>query len=193
MYIYEAVGIEQGIPIDHLSATVEGDLDPRGVAGVNVNPRVREFRVTVNVAGPTDEEAEMMAEAVRVRCPIFTTLSRSAPIHITNNVIGTQRAGVVLQVGFTYDLDADAYVAEVAPLAEDFAAVEGLSWKIWIINEEEHRAGGIFLFEHGAALVDFLESELFEAVATHPDLSDYTVEAFNIMEHESAITYGPIR
>lgn len=193
MYIYEAVGIEQDIPIDHLSATVEADLDPRGVAGLDVDPRVREFRLTLNVAGPTEDEAAMMAEAVQTRCPIFTTLGRAAPIHITNNVIGTQRAGVVLQVGFTYDLDADAYVAEVAPLAEFFAAVEGLSWKIWIINEDENRAGGIFLFEHGDALVDFLESDLFEAVATHPDLSDYSVEMFHILEHESAITYGPIR
>ncbi|MCB0184329.1 MAG: OsmC family protein, partial [Caldilineaceae bacterium] len=88
MYIYEAVGIEEGITTDNLSATVTGQLDGRGVAGAAVNPRVRAFDVTMNVDGPTAEEAAMMAEAFSQRCPIYTTLALSAPISVTNVVDG---------------------------------------------------------------------------------------------------------
>ncbi|MCB0144343.1 MAG: OsmC family protein, partial [Caldilineaceae bacterium] len=70
MYIYEAVGIEQEIETSNLSATVQGEIDPRGVAGAPVNPRVRAFHVTMNVDGPTPEEAAMMAAAFSQRCPI---------------------------------------------------------------------------------------------------------------------------
>ena len=72
------------IALNAINATVEADLDPRGVAGADVDPRIRAFRVTMNVDGPTMEEAEMMAEEYSKRCPIYTTFERSAPIEVTN-------------------------------------------------------------------------------------------------------------
>ncbi|MCB0131221.1 MAG: OsmC family protein, partial [Caldilineaceae bacterium] len=81
--IYEAVANEEGISLNSINATVEADLDPRGVAGADVNPRIRAFRVTMNVDGPTAEEAEMMAEQYSRRCPIYTTFERAAPIEVT--------------------------------------------------------------------------------------------------------------
>lgn len=86
--IYEAVARDEGIALNAINATVEADLDPRGVAGAPVNPRIRAFRVTMNVDGPTLEEAEMMADEYRARCPIYTTFERSAPIEVTNVVMG---------------------------------------------------------------------------------------------------------
>ena len=41
----------------------------------------------------------------------------------------------------------------VAPLAEQYAAVPGLRWKIWIINEAEGEAGGIYLFDDEESLM----------------------------------------
>gem|GEM_PF-1541627 len=87
--VYEAVARENEIALDAVNATVEADFDPRGVAGANVDPRVRAFRVTMNVDGPTMEEAAMMAEQFTRRCPIYTTLIRSAPIEVTNVLIGS--------------------------------------------------------------------------------------------------------
>lgn len=85
--IYEAVANEEGIALNSINATVEADLDPRGVAGADVDPRIRAFRVTMNVNGPTVEEAEMMAEQYSQRCPIYTTFERAAPIEVTNVVM----------------------------------------------------------------------------------------------------------
>ena len=38
LYIYEAVAAENHIPFNHASGTATGELDPRGVAGADVNP-----------------------------------------------------------------------------------------------------------------------------------------------------------
>ena len=94
LYIYEAVAVENHIAFNHASGRAGGELDPRGVAGADLNPRVRAFTMTINVEGPTAEEAAMMAEAVAQRCPIFTTLNKSAPITVTNIVYGAAQEPV---------------------------------------------------------------------------------------------------
>ena len=191
--IYEAVAIEEGITLNDINATVEADLDPRGVAGAPVNPRIRAFRVTMNVDGPTMEEATMMAEQFSQRCPIYTTFERSAPIEVTNVLMGAEATGVILEVDFTYDFEtAEEYIAEVSPLAEQFAAVEGLIWKAWTINEETQRAGAVYLFASAEARTAYLESDLAAMVASHPALSDFRVQEYAVMAAESLITHAPV-
>lgn len=80
--VSEAVAKEKEIPLRAASIRVEGDLDPRGVRGQPVDPRLQAFRVTLDVTGPTQEQAEMLASAFQQRCPIYTTLVRSAPIDL---------------------------------------------------------------------------------------------------------------
>jgi len=194
--IYEAVAIEQGIALHAINATVEADLDPRGVAGADVDPRIRAFRVTMNVDGPTMEEAEMMAAEYSARCPIYTTYERSAPIEVQNVLMGSETiadTSVILEIDFTYDFaTGEEYIAEVAPLAEQFAAVEGLRWKAWTLNAEEKRAGAVYLYESAEARTGYLESELAAMVASHPALSDFRVQEYAIMNAESSITHAPI-
>lgn len=191
--VYEAVAREQDIALNAINATVEADLDPRGVAGADVNPRIRAFRTTMYVDGPTIEEAEMMADEWRARCPIYTTYERSAPIEVTNVLIGAEESSVILEVDFTYDFaTAETYVAEVAPLAEAYAAVEGLVWKAWTLNEEEQRAGAVYLFASADTRTAYLESDLAAMVASHPALSDFRVQEYSIMAAESMVTHAPV-
>ncbi len=196
--IYEAVARENDIPLDAVDATAEADLDPRGVAGANVDPRIRAFRVTVNVDGPTAEEAAMMAEQFSQRCPIYTTLERAAPIEVTNVVAGEDTAAMsegtaVLDVTFTYDFDtADEYVAEVSPLAEQFAAVPGLVWKTWTLNPETKRAGAVYLFENAEIRQEYMDGDLFGAVKSHPALSDYRIRTYDVMGDESLVTFATL-
>ena len=101
LMIYEAVSKEQGIPLHFAKATVEADLDPRGVAGADVDPRIRAFRVNMYISGPSAEEAEMMADEFSTRCPIFTTFERSAPIEITHTFV-TAAGHIVREVDFSF-------------------------------------------------------------------------------------------
>ena len=82
-FVYETAAQEQGIPLTEIAATVEGDFDPAGVKDGSVNPRIQAMRVHMDLSGATEEQAEMLAEEFKARCPMYTTLIRSTPIVIT--------------------------------------------------------------------------------------------------------------
>ncbi len=100
--------------------------------------------------------------------------------------------GKILQLNFKFNVTKAEYEGAVSPLADKFAAVAGLRWKIWIMNESKTEAGGIYLFEDEASLKTFLEGELAAAVSNHPALSDMSVKEFDIMDAITAITRGPV-
>jgi hypothetical protein len=98
----------------------------------------------------------------------------------------------IMQLNFRYDVSAEDYIDTVTPLAEQFASLPGLRWKIWMINPEASEAGGIYLFEDDAALQNFLDGKLAAAVTSHPALRDFSVKPFKVMEEQTAVTRGPV-
>jgi len=84
-FVYEKAAEELDIPLQGITATAEGDFVPAGVKDGSVNPRLQAFRVNMAVSGVTTEQADTLTEHFQARCPIFTTLSRSAPVDITNS------------------------------------------------------------------------------------------------------------
>ncbi len=101
-------------------------------------------------------------------------------------------SGRLLQLNFRFGVSAADYEGAVAPLAEQYAAVPGLRWKIWIINEAEGEAGGIYLFDDEESLNALLDSPLTAQVAGHPALSEFSVKQFDVMEGVTATTRGPV-
>lgn len=81
-FVCETAAQEMDIPLDAVAVTAAGDFDPRGVCGEPVDPRIQTFRVRLALTGPTEAQAEALAEAFRTRCPVYTTLSRAAPIEL---------------------------------------------------------------------------------------------------------------
>ena len=63
----------------------------------------------------------------------------------------------ILQLNFKFSVSSTEYEQAVSPLAEDFAAVPGLIWKVWLMNEAESEAGGIYLFKDESTLKAYLE------------------------------------
>lgn len=98
----------------------------------------------------------------------------------------------LLQLNFKFSVTGDEYTQAVSPLAEKYAAVPGLRWKVWIINEAESEAGGIYLFDDETSLNALMESPLTKQVTSHPALSDFDVKIFDVMDEITAITRGPI-
>lgn len=98
----------------------------------------------------------------------------------------------IMQLNFKFSVSGAEYHQAVAPLATDFAAVEGLRWKIWMINEAKQEAGGIYLFEDEAAVNAYLDGPLAATVTSHPALSDFSVKQFDVMDDVTAITRGPV-
>ena len=63
---------------------------------------------------------------------------------------------------------------------------------IWIINEAEKSAGGIYLFENDASVKAFHEGETAAAIMKHPALSDIEAKVFDILPEHTKITRGPV-
>lgn len=101
-------------------------------------------------------------------------------------------AGSILQINFKFNVPRADYEQAVAPLGSAIAAVAGLRWKIWLMNEAESEAGGIMLFDDEASLKAYLDGPIAAQIVSHPALSDFSVKQFGMMEAETAITRGPI-
>ncbi len=98
----------------------------------------------------------------------------------------------LLQLNFNFSVTGAEYEAAVNPLAEAFAALDGLIWKIWMINEADGEAGGIYLFEDEASVQAYLDGPLAAGVISHPALSHFSVKQFDVMEDLTEVTRGPV-
>ena len=98
----------------------------------------------------------------------------------------------VLQINFRLKVSTPDYQSLCHSVAQAFAGVPGLRWKIWLLNDREKEAGGIYLFESEQALNDFLLGPLAAQVKSNPALSDFTAKRFDVMEEVTAITHGPV-
>jgi len=99
---------------------------------------------------------------------------------------------IMLQVNFKFSVSKEEYEQAVAPLAEKFSSVQGLKWKIWILNAEKSEAGGIYMFDSQTSLDTYLAGPLAEAVTTHPALSNFSIKQFTIMGEVTKVTRGPV-
>jgi hypothetical protein len=102
-------------------------------------------------------------------------------------------SGQILQINFKFNMSERDYERALAPLAGDIAATPGLIWKVWLMNEEEGEAGGIYLFRDRASLDAYLDGPIVAGVCAHPALSGFSMTRFEVMEDLTAATRGPVR
>jgi hypothetical protein len=101
-------------------------------------------------------------------------------------------SGRILQINFKFNISPAELAEDFAPLAEPIAAVAGLRWKIWSLNEAESEFAGIYLFDDKESVQAFLEGPIIEEVSKHPALSDISAKQFGVIDEFSAITRGPV-
>ena len=82
-FVCERAAQELGIPLTAVSVVAAGDFDPRGVCGEAFDPRFQAFRVQLTLEGPDRAQQQLLLHAFQTRCPVYTTLSRAAPIEVT--------------------------------------------------------------------------------------------------------------
>jgi len=76
--------------------------------------------------------------------------------------------------------------------AEKISGLPGLQWKIWIYDDSQKAAGGIYLFdteEHARAWGD---QALPSSLGRMPGVSGIEARYFDVDERLSAITRGPL-
>ena len=99
---------------------------------------------------------------------------------------------MILQVNFKLAVSAEEYRKLSGSVAQAFAEVAGLRWKVWILNEAENEAGGIYLFDSADSLRAYLDGPLAAQIASLPAIRDLSVKQFSVMDGETEITRGPV-
>ena len=77
-------------------------------------------------------------------------------------------------------------------LAPSFAAVPGLVRKVWLADSEKGVYGGVYVWRDKQAMEDFATTDLFNSVATHPNLTDFSSKDYGVLLGPTAVTNGSI-
>ncbi len=86
----------------------------------------------------------------------------------------------------------EGYAEMCDQLAPAFGDVPGLLAKVWLADPEENRFGGFYLWEGIRRMRAFGDSELSRAVATHPNLADFTSRELAVLERPTRLTARPL-
>lgn len=99
-------------------------------------------------------------------------------------------SGKILQINYKLNGPRAEYEKENLPYAQPIADIPGLRWKVWIINETQSEAGGIYLFDNDVAMQAFVDGPVIAEMKGDPTLS---IKAFDVIAKLTAITRGPVR
>lgn len=124
--------------------------------------------------------------------PLHSNLVFTLPDFIFLNQKLHNMSQQILQLNFKFNVTRNEYETMCSSLANEFAQVPGCQWKIWLMNEKDNEAGGIYLFESEKAFKEFEASPLAAAVFSHPALSNFSAKQFDILENVSAVTHAPL-
>ena len=99
----------------------------------------------------------------------------------------------ILQVNLKFSISRAELEMAWLEAAQPIAEVPGLRWKVWLMNEAEQQAGGIYLFESDAAAQSYLAGPIVAALKSSPAVSNISARLFDVLESHTAITRGPVK
>ena len=99
----------------------------------------------------------------------------------------------LLQVNLKFSIPRADLEAAWLQAAQPIADSPGLRWKVWLMNESEREAGGVYLFESDAAAQSYLAGPIVAALKSSPAVSNISAKVFDVLERHTAITRGPVK
>ena len=96
----------------------------------------------------------------------------------------------IVQINYKLNGPRIEYEQENLPYAQPIADLPGMRWKVWIINEAQSEAGGIYLFDAAPAAQAFLNGPIIAEMKGDPTLS---IKVFDVIPELTAITRGPVK
>jgi hypothetical protein len=84
-----------------------------------------------------------------------------------DQIISGRKEMSILQINFKLNVAPAEYRKICSSVAQPIADVPGLMWKVWILNEQDGEAGGIYLFQDKQEI----SAKWFEAI---PELTVVT-------------------
>ncbi|HEU0297700.1 MAG TPA: YdhR family protein [Anaerolineales bacterium] len=99
----------------------------------------------------------------------------------------------ILQLNLNFSISRVELEAAWLEVAQPIAEVPGLRWKVWLMNDAEQEAGGIYLFESETAAQSYLAGPIVAALKSSPAVSNISAKLFDVLGSHSAITRGPVK
>jgi hypothetical protein len=122
----------------------------------------------------------------------WSSKDKSYGIGADSNEGEKRMAKTILQVNFQYNFPLADLQAMTRKAAEPIAQVDGLLWKIWLLDEDQQTSGGIYLFENERAARAYAEGPILGSLQQHPAISDYSAQLSGTIADLSKITRGPL-
>jgi Putative mono-oxygenase ydhR len=98
----------------------------------------------------------------------------------------------VLHLRFKLRVPPDVCLTHSREAATIIASVEGLIWKIWILQKEEPEMGGIYLFANRDAAEAYLNHPVIQAACGNPAVVSSQSQLWNVESSLSALTRAPL-
>jgi len=99
----------------------------------------------------------------------------------------------VLHMRLKLRVTPDVFLAHSQEAATVIASVEGLIWKIWILQQEELEMGGMYLFANRETAEAYLNGPVVQAVRSNPAVVSTKSRLWDVESSLSAITRAPLR
>lgn len=97
---------------------------------------------------------------------------------------------VNLQIQFDLRCTPAEYRGLADHVAGAIAAIPGLLWKLWIIDDERGRGGGVYLFADRVAATAYLEGPIMSQLRGNPAVAGVEVRLFDVLDEPSVTTRG---
>jgi hypothetical protein len=98
----------------------------------------------------------------------------------------------LLHLRFKLRVPPDVLLAKSREAASVIASVEGLFWKIWILQQEELEMGGMYLFANRERAEAYLNHPVTEAVRSNPAVVSTESQLWDVESSLSALTRAPL-
>ena len=98
----------------------------------------------------------------------------------------------VLHLRFKLRVPPAVLLAECGEAATVIASVEGLIWKIWVLQKDEFEIGGIYLFSNREAAEAYLNHPVVQAVCSNSAVVSTQSQLWDVESSLSALTRAPL-
>ena len=98
----------------------------------------------------------------------------------------------ILQINFKLNVSHAEYRKIADSVAQTIADAPGLVWKVWLLNERDGEAGGIYLFQDEQSLSAYLSSPIIGQIKSLPQLREISAKRFETIPELTVVTRGPV-
>ena len=98
----------------------------------------------------------------------------------------------VLHLRFKLRVQPDVLLAHAQEAAHKIASVEGLIWKIWLLQQDGREIGGTYLFANRETAVAYLNHPVIQVLCSNPAVVSVDSQIWEVEISLSALTRAPL-